>query len=247
MPQDKLVPERKCLDFLFRVLDGWKALQAGRLRDVTVWQQCIVEHHKLFSAIWGESEVKPKHHMALHIVPLLTKHGVLQATMVHERRHKIFKEFAAPTKHLKTFNMSVGKKLLNKQVESMGSESLFRSGVFCVGEVSVPRDVAALLSGGDWSACALVSVNGVKYGAGDVILAQTGHEEFMLRALRILRRGADAFILGRRHHEADGVWVSGELALVPATSCNGACIWSQDSNSRLCCLLPGHRCWESGR
>jgi hypothetical protein len=69
-------------------------MQSGSL-DVQWWESWIVEHHKAVVSLWGTDEIKPKHHMALHLPSQLRSFSRLQWTVTHERRHKIVKEHAA--------------------------------------------------------------------------------------------------------------------------------------------------------
>ena len=58
-----------------RIVDGWKAYQAGELGDAARWQEEIMKHHKLFIDCYGKDMVRPKHHRALHFGNMLTRLG----------------------------------------------------------------------------------------------------------------------------------------------------------------------------
>ena len=49
----------------------------------------IQTHLILFLAAWGEWYVRPKHHYAIHLGPMLAHFKFLLATFTHERKHRL--------------------------------------------------------------------------------------------------------------------------------------------------------------
>ena len=59
-----------------------------------VLRAAITEHTTAFAAVHGEDAMIPKFHFALHLPGFLSKFGMLQSCLLHERKHRVVKKFA---------------------------------------------------------------------------------------------------------------------------------------------------------
>ena len=107
---------------MFRILDAWKAIPADRFGSVSRGEQEIRRRHDLFFACYGREHVQPKRHRALHFGSMIRRHGRLQVCMVHERRHKQYKEIAINVKTCQRFDLTCTELLLNRQTNLMADD-----------------------------------------------------------------------------------------------------------------------------
>ncbi len=65
-------------------------LQAGTV-SAGALTTVIKNHLGLYEIAYGDSAVRPKHHFALHLGPMLRRFPFLLSTFVHERKHRVVK------------------------------------------------------------------------------------------------------------------------------------------------------------
>ena len=65
----------------------------------------IYEHLRLFREVYGEDEMRPKHHFALHLPSMLKRFGFLLTTFVNERKHRLIKLYTRVRCNPKSFEM----------------------------------------------------------------------------------------------------------------------------------------------
>jgi hypothetical protein len=63
----------------------------------------IVEHLRLHQVAYGETLWRPKHHFAVHLPGMLSKHGTLISSFVMERKHRVLKRMANPRHNTTSF------------------------------------------------------------------------------------------------------------------------------------------------
>ena len=88
---------------VIELLQGIKA-NATQPEDLA---KAIKKHLDLFIMAYGKSAIRPKHHYVLHLAPMLSDFGLLLATYVHERKHRVIRRYTMPRKILKSWNRSV--------------------------------------------------------------------------------------------------------------------------------------------
>ena len=80
----------------------WLRIRARKLElaSAAELQHVIIAHLEASKAAWGTEPFKkiaswvPKHHQTMHLPLQLEQHGLLLNCFVHERKHKVVKEFA---------------------------------------------------------------------------------------------------------------------------------------------------------
>lgn len=87
-----LEAEVECYRALCKVIDGYKVLLTGNCPEH--FAECVYRHLDLYKVTYPGSPPKFKHHMALHIADTVQTRRELQTCLVHERKHKVYKEKA---------------------------------------------------------------------------------------------------------------------------------------------------------
>jgi hypothetical protein len=237
-----MIDETRSLMSMFRILDGWKAYQAGRLGPVSEWQREIAKHHEYYSLCYGKQAVRPKHHRALHFGSMMQTHGMLQATMVHERRHKQFKEIAQAVKTGSRFDLTCTELLLNRQTQLMTDESQFAHGRFAVGGKRLAPDLIAELPAGEWLGHRTFNLDGVGISVGDVTFLDDARRTGEIQAL-LSKDGQEFFAIVQVLHDRHGKWHRQGLALANSVSLRSPSIWSASADGSLHILPPGDMSW----
>ena len=115
---------------------------------------------------------------------MLEKFGLLQATMVHERRHKQYKETAFSVLPGPRYERTCMELLLNRQSQLMQSPLQFAEGTYTVGNIPVPEDLLPFLPDGDWQGHRSLSVKGMWVTNDDIVFIdgrrQTGEVRIIL-------------------------------------------------------------------
>ena len=65
----------------------------------------IKKHLDLFKAAYGDGAVKPKHHFAAHLGPMLGRFPFLLSTFMHERKHRVVKKYTRDRRNLKSWDL----------------------------------------------------------------------------------------------------------------------------------------------
>lgn len=76
----------------------------------------VVRHLVLFHVAWGEELVRPKHHYALHLGPMLSHFGFLLATFTHERKHRLVTRYCRDRRKLASWDTGVIEEITCHQV-----------------------------------------------------------------------------------------------------------------------------------
>ena len=66
----------------------------------------IVTHLMAYREAYGASEMRPKHHYALHLPDMLRRFGLLLTTLTQERKHRLVKKYTRFRCNLKSFELS---------------------------------------------------------------------------------------------------------------------------------------------
>ena len=250
VPANVLVEERKSLFSLFACLDAWKAYQASRLLEPARWEREICFHHEQFKQTYGVELVKPKHHRALHLVSMLRRHGYLQATLVHERRHKEFKEFAREIKVDAGFELAATKLVLNHHSLKLQDETLFLTGTAILKPSPVPSQFVSILPAADsWEHGAGIKVRGLSSCVGDVIVLQGAQLSIaILKAALVRVHGAERrplLLVQHCTHVQGMIWRPGGLDLAEANTLRGPCTWCSKDGTDICVVMPGDCMWDA--
>ena len=67
--------------------------------------EAIKTHLVLYKAAYGDAEIRPKHHFALHLGPMLARFPFLLSTFVNERRHRVVKRYTRDRRTLQSFDL----------------------------------------------------------------------------------------------------------------------------------------------
>ena len=76
----------------------------------------IVAHLTLYKDAYGENEMRPKHHYALHLPEMLYTFGFLLSTFTHERKHRIVKRYTRGRQNLKNWALGAIEEITCHQI-----------------------------------------------------------------------------------------------------------------------------------
>ena len=228
------------------MLDAWESYQKGKLTPQELGG-AIRKHHDLFLEAFGKDECKPKHHFAQHLEGVYRRFGMLQTTLVHERRHKAYKEVATSIKIGVGFGDACTRKLLNKQLVDLQDPQQFARGVF-LGAcwAKLPDTLIGFLPRGEWAAARTLVQHGLSTSLGDVIAVEQGSSISICCVEALLQRNQqDIYICARTCiPTVGGRWQKDRLALLDVSCNQGPCTWATNSEGHLHVLLPGHLRWR---
>ena len=190
---------------LFKILDGYCLM----LQGVTppLWQEHIENHMRLFQVAYPDRQVLPKHHYALHCVPAIRQFGFLITCWVHERKHRIFKNYADHVQTNQSFEASVSRSLLNAQLDDFEIESCFRRGTYLEEEtLDINGEFSDL--GPEFFVAKSCCINGMIISVGDVLWVDRGHGELAAGTCKMLLRRQAAFytIVDMHQRAAGNIW-----------------------------------------
>jgi len=161
------------VDSMIAVLDVLELLQGVKTGTVH-WKdldKAIVKHLVLFKACYGASSFKPKHHYALHLGPMLKRHGFLLMTFIHERKHRLVIRYTRDRKNLKAWSAGAIEEITCHQLWEL-SERFF--GVCKLakarGTITIPlMEMFPGTTADDFTVLNGVNGNGGSIDAGDVV------------------------------------------------------------------------------
>jgi hypothetical protein len=96
---------------------------------------------KVFRHVYGPEWMHNKFHSLLHLPEELFRCGVLLSCWVHERKHKMVKEFAEFMRSTQVYERGVVSEAVCKQLHVMRQPSAFRRGAGLVKPTPCPRRV----------------------------------------------------------------------------------------------------------
>ena len=106
LPVGVLVDVVGSMLLLIKVTFLLQQVQRGTV-DPCSLHTCIRAHLEKHLSVWGDSLWKPKMHYALHLGHQLLRHGMLIATFVLERKHRVLKRFATPRHNTLAFDRAL--------------------------------------------------------------------------------------------------------------------------------------------
>ena len=215
-----------------------------RILDASRWEQEIRRRHDLFFACYGREHVKPKRHRALHFGSMIRRHGRLQVCMVHERRHKQYKEIAINVKTGQRFDLTCTELLLNRQTNLMADDLQFAKGKFAVGCRRLPADLVRHLLAGAWQGHRSVNLDGLPLSPGDIsFFLADGSRAGEVKAL--LSKDNEFYAIVDVLSKRGDRWERLGLAVVEATDLSSPAIWAANSDGTLRLLLAGDLAWQT--
>ncbi len=84
----------------------------------------ILRHLGLYSIAYGDSAVRPKHHFALHLGPMLRRFPFLLSTFVHERKHRVVKKYTRDRRNLQSWDLGAIEEITCHQLWELGKPFL---------------------------------------------------------------------------------------------------------------------------
>ena len=79
-------------------------LKAGTVTEA-VLTTAVRRHLDLFKTAYGDSAVRPKHHFATHLGPMLGRFPFLLSTFMHERKHRVVKKYTRDRRNLTNWDL----------------------------------------------------------------------------------------------------------------------------------------------
>ena len=156
----------------------------------------IQTHLILFLAAWGEWYVRPKHHYAIHLGPMLAHFKFLLATFTHERKHRLVTRYCRDRKNLKAWDMSAIEEITCHQVWQLGLPFMDAFNASNArGNILIPlREMYPGIS--TFHLCSNIACNGGRCSPADVVT-------FYLDGLNV-----GQLILSIAFQRTDGTWVT---------------------------------------
>ena len=91
-----------------------------RLKTCTVSAGALCEaintHLALYKTAYGDEWIRPKHHFALHLGPMLARFPFLLSTFVNERRHRVVKKYTRDRRTLQNFDLGAIEEITCHQI-----------------------------------------------------------------------------------------------------------------------------------
>ena len=131
----------------------------------------ICEHFRLFLLAYGEDNVRPKHHYAIHLPDMLRRFGFLLSTFTHERKHKVIKRYTRDRSNLTQWDIGSIEEITCHQMWEL-RQPFFMSDVESkpVGRVLLSlRELFPMVPDDAMSLHNKVKCNGGCFSMGDVV------------------------------------------------------------------------------
>ena len=90
-------------------------LKAGSVSAATL-TAAVRKHLDLFLPAYGEDAVRPKHHYAAHLGPMLEKFHLLLSTFLQERKHRVVKKYTRDRRNLTNWDLGAVEKVTCHQL-----------------------------------------------------------------------------------------------------------------------------------
>ena len=84
----------------------------------------ILNHLDLFKTAYGDSAVRPKHHFAVHLGPMLGRFPFLMSTFMHERKHRVVKKYTRDRRNLMSWDLGAIEEITCHQLWELGKPLL---------------------------------------------------------------------------------------------------------------------------
>ena len=132
----------------------------------------ILRHLGLYSIAYGDSAVRPKHHFALHLGPMLRRFPFLLSTFVHERKHRVVKKYTRDRRNLQSWDLGAIEEITCHQLWELGKPLLhtFKTAQPRPKMLDVLREIfPALQHDASFSLVNDIKVHGGAANVGDVV------------------------------------------------------------------------------
>jgi len=100
-------------------------LKAGTVSADTL-TTVIQNHLGLYKISYVDSGVRPKHHFALHLGPMLRRFPFLLSTFVHERKHRVLKKYTQDRRSLQSWDLGAIEEITCHQLWELGKPLLHK-------------------------------------------------------------------------------------------------------------------------
>ena len=121
--RDQCMPWVVSLIAVLKVVVMLIRLKTCSVSDVAL-TEAIKTHLVLFKAAYGEDGIRPKHHQALHLGPMLARFPFLLSTFVNERRHRVVKKHTRDRRNLRSFDLGTIEEITCHQIWELGKPLL---------------------------------------------------------------------------------------------------------------------------
>ena len=146
------------------------ALKTGTVTAATL-NLAIITHLALFHSVWGDTYIRPKHHYALHLGPMLEYFGFLLATFTHERKHRLVTRYCRDRKNLTAWDMSAIEEITCHQIWQLNlpfMQTCHTSKPHGLIKISLEEAFPGL-NAADLTLCSQINCNGGSCSPGDVV------------------------------------------------------------------------------
>jgi len=113
---DSMIAVLRVVVILMKLKSG--TISADRLTTA------IMHHLQLFKAAYGDGAIRPKHHFACHLGPMLRRFPFLMSTFVHERKHRVVKKYTRDRRSLRSWDLGAIEEITCHQLWELGKPLL---------------------------------------------------------------------------------------------------------------------------
>ena len=209
-------------------------------------ETAIHKHLTLFKSVYGDLQVRPKHHYATHLSRMLRNFGFLLATFTQERKHRLVTRYCRDRKNLASWDCSAIEEITCHQLWQLGQPFM------AAGEVGKPRGLMLVplreMYPGvpDDKFCSIsgLKCNGGSCSPGDVVSffhdgrLQLGQLLICVgindQADAVIARWAQAGVVRDTTKWATYTVSGNDVVKVPAASIDTVFIWKLDANQQSC-------------
>lgn len=242
-PKNMLQTELASLFALFSVIDALVRVRRHAVTPAELSDR-IMDHLTRFRIAYPDEQLRPKHHYAVHVPELFSRHGTLYSCFVHERRHRQAKQLANNVRNTQALDKSVLIDLIAAHMDVLHDEESTRCGMFLVDARTAPQEALSALEPRPrealWAKSAYI--RGARVSRGDVTLNNSGGETWCGQVAGFLAADGDRFaVLSRwRRLDAESWTMARATELLPLDNLGPACIWSviDQANAAANVVLP---------
>lgn len=136
--------------------------------DCDKLQSLLKAHFQVFKATWGNDNVLPKHHFALHIPTQVAQDGMLIDAFVLERKHRVFKKHATTVQNTSQLEDSVLSRAVVEQLQATAQADAFSDRL--EGPMCECPEIALALGVQRASIAETVRCRGIRIAVKDVVI-----------------------------------------------------------------------------
>ena len=108
-----------CLLALIDVVELLGQVRRGVVQPADL-MVAIKGHLERYASVYGNDAVRPKHHYALHLPDMLRRFGMLFSCWVHERRHRLVKQYTRDRRNTTSYEVGTAEDCAIDHLDALG-------------------------------------------------------------------------------------------------------------------------------